>query len=114
MSPGKYLGLPMRIGRQKNKAFKFLTEKVSHKLQGWRNKALSKGGKMVLLKTAAQPIPNFWMSLFLIPNEVCTSIQRHMNTFWWGNGGGSKGIRWLAWDSLCERKQSGGLWFRDL
>lgn len=57
--PGNYLGLPMYVGRRKNNAFKFLVERVSSKLAGWTNKSISKGGKMVLLKTAAQTIPNF-------------------------------------------------------
>lgn len=72
--PGNYLGLSMHIGRWKNNAFKFLTERVSQKLQGWRNKSMSKEGKMVLLKTTAQSIPNFWMNLFLIPSEVRNGI----------------------------------------
>ncbi|XP_074377352.1 putative mitochondrial protein AtMg00310 [Apium graveolens] len=112
--PGNYLGLPMFIGRRKNNAFKFLTERVSQKLQNWSNKKLSKGGKLVLLKTAAQSVPNFWMSLFLIPNEICNEIERHMNSFWWGSGGSGKGIRWMAWERLCDGKYNGGLGFRDL
>lgn len=74
--PGKYLGLPMHIGRGRVSVFNFLIEKVEQKLQGWRNKKISKGGKVLLLKTAAQCIPNFWMNLMLVPNEVCESIER--------------------------------------
>lgn len=94
--PGKYLGMPMRVGRKKVSVFQFLTDRVKQKLQGWGNKMISKGGKCTLLKTAAQTIPNFWMNLFLIPNEICESIEVHMNGFWWGHGQGSKGIRWKA------------------
>lgn len=83
-NPGKYLGLPMIVGRKKNEVFNFLCDRVRQKLQGWRNTAMSKAGKCVLLKTAAQSIPNFWMNLFLIPSEVCSTIQRQMNSFWWG------------------------------
>lgn len=113
-TPGKYLGLPMFIGRNKSRVFKFLTERVNNKLQGWNNKSISRGGKMVLLKTAAQSIPTFWMNLFQIPNEVCQGIQKIMNAFWWGSGGGGKGIRWLAWERMCAAKEGGGLGFRDL
>ncbi|WOG86655.1 hypothetical protein DCAR_0205872 [Daucus carota subsp. sativus] len=113
-TPGKYLGLPMHIGRRKHNAFKFLSDRVSQKLQGWGTKSISKGGKLVLLKTAAQTIPNFWMNLFLLPAEICNGIQRQMNSFWWGNGGSGKGIRWLAWDKLCNVKAGGGLGFRGL
>lgn len=62
--PRKYLGLPMRIGRNKVSVFQFLTDKVKPKLQGWGNKMLSRAGKATLLRAAAQTVPNFWMSLF--------------------------------------------------
>lgn len=68
----------------------------------------------MLLKTAAQTVPNFWMSLLLIPAEICNRIQRHMNEFWWGGGGSSKGIKWYAWDRLCNAKEDGGLGFKHL
>lgn len=75
---------------------------------------MSKGGKLVLLKTAAQTIPNFWMNLFLIPDEICNTIQKTMNSFWWSNGGAGKGIRWFSWDKLCAAKTGGGLGFKEL
>lgn len=52
-NPSKYLGLPMFIGRKKVETISFLAEQVEQKLQAWRNKNLSKGGKVTLLKTAA-------------------------------------------------------------
>ncbi|XP_074323324.1 putative mitochondrial protein AtMg00310 [Apium graveolens] len=78
------------------------------------SKSISKGGKLVLLKTTAQKIPNFWMNLFLLPTKICNGIQRQMNSFWWGNGGSGKRIRWLVWDKLYNAKASGGLGFREL
>lgn len=69
---------------------------------------------MILLKTAAQTIPNFWMNLFLIPQEICDQIQKQMNSFWWGNGGSNKGIRWLSWKKMCTAKEGGGLGFKEL
>lgn len=68
--PRKYLGLPMRIGKKKNEVFSLLKDRVSKKLQGWGTKAISKAGKVTLLKTAAQSIPNFWMNLFLLPDDI--------------------------------------------
>lgn len=94
--PGNYLKLPMYVGRRKNNAFKFLCDHVSQKMQGWGNKSLSKGGKLVLLKTVAQTIPNFWMNLLLIPDEICNIIQRTMNSSWWSNGRSGRGIMWSS------------------
>lgn len=112
--PGKYLGLPMRIGKKNNEVFSFLNDRVSKKLQGWGTKAISKAGKVTLLKTAAQSIPNFWMNLFLLPDDISNGIQRQINGYWWGSGGERKGIRWKAWDKMCMNKEGGGLGFKDL
>ncbi|KAL8087899.1 hypothetical protein AgCh_037877 [Apium graveolens] len=53
-SPGKYLGLPMTIGRSKISTFIFLQDRVNQKLQMWHNQSVSREGKVTLLKTAAQ------------------------------------------------------------
>lgn len=107
--PGKYLGLPMYVGKNKCEVFSFLTDRVRYKLQGWVNKKLSKAGKLILLKETAQTVPNFWMSLFLIPASITDSIEKLMNGFFWGRGSIGKGISWLSWDRLCMHKSAGGL-----
>lgn len=112
--PGKYLGMPMIVGRNKCATFLFLSERVEQKLQVWQNKQISKAGKVTLLKTATQVIPNFWMNMFLIPMEVCDRIEKSVNAFWWGNGITNKGIRWMSWERLCTVKEVGGLGFKSL
>lgn len=57
LSPVKYPGLPMTVGRRKIKLFNVMSERVNQKLQGWRNVAMSKAGKCLLLKTAVRLIP---------------------------------------------------------
>ncbi|XP_019199918.1 PREDICTED: uncharacterized protein LOC109193531 [Ipomoea nil] len=70
-------------------------------------------GKEILLKSVAQSIPTFSMSVFLIPDTVCLSIQRTMNKYWWGTGM-DRGIHWKAWDKLSIPKKYGGMGFKDL
>ena len=113
-SPGQYLGMPMTVGRNKNITFSFLVERVEQKLQGWQNQTISKAGKVTLLKTAAQVIPNFWMNMFLIPQEVCDRIEKRINSFWWGSGQSNKGVKWMSWERLCDAKEAGGLGFKKL
>ena len=50
----------------------------------------------------------------IIPNEICNTIQRQMNGFWWGSGADGQGVRWMAWDKLCTIKEAGGLGFKSL
>ncbi|XP_072074422.1 uncharacterized protein [Arachis hypogaea] len=48
--PGRYLGLPPRWGRSKNKALEWIQEKMLDKMQGWKEKLLNQAGKEVLIK----------------------------------------------------------------
>lgn len=80
----------MRVGKKKNEVLNFLKDRVSQKLQGWRTKPIWRAGKVTLLKTAAQFIPNFWMNLMLILADISNGIQRLMNGYWWGGSGGNR------------------------
>ncbi|XP_019162216.1 PREDICTED: uncharacterized protein LOC109158777 [Ipomoea nil] len=110
---GKYLGLPSFIGRNKRAVFSYIEEKIRQRVFSWNKKLLSQAGKEVLLKSVAQSMPTFSMSVFLLPESVCESVQRAMNRYWWGKGP-DRGIHWKAWNKLCIPKKFGGLGFKDL
>ncbi|XP_019191221.1 PREDICTED: uncharacterized protein LOC109185721 [Ipomoea nil] len=110
---GKYLGLPSFIGRNKRVVFSYVEDKIRQRVTSWNKKLLSQAGKEVLLKSVAHSMPTFSMSVFLLPESVCLSIQRTMNRYWWGKGP-DRGIHWKVWDRLCVPKKFGGLGFKDL
>ncbi|XP_019181376.1 PREDICTED: uncharacterized protein LOC109176397 [Ipomoea nil] len=112
---GRYLGLPMGVGRNKREVFEYIEAKLKQRLGGWNKKVLSRAGKEVLLKSVAQAIPTYTMSIYYLPVTFCERLERMMNKFWWlssRNGGG--GIRWMAWDRMCGPKSMGGLGFKNL
>lgn len=80
--PGKYLGMSIWAGKNKMEVFAFVSDRVQSRLQGLWNKDLLKPGKLTLLKSAAQTIPNFWKILFLIPESLCYEIERKINIFY--------------------------------
>lgn len=110
----KYLGMPLQVGQKKVEAFQFLKYKLWQRIAGWRDKKLSRAGKEVLLKTVAQALPTYVMSLYQIPKEVCVNLHRLMNSFWWTGSQDRKGIKWQRWERLCVRKELGGIGFKDL
>ena len=110
---GKYLGISSLIGKSKRRAFDCLKDHVWATIHNWNNKKLSRVGKEILLKSVAQDIPNFVMSMILLPLGVCHDIERMLNAFWWGSKLCSgKGITWMRWDHLCAPKAFGGIRFR--
>ena len=61
--------------------FNYLKDCVWKRLTNWNSKKLSQAGKEILLKTVAQEIPNYVMSVLLIPKGVCKDIESMFNSF---------------------------------
>ncbi|VFQ63278.1 unnamed protein product [Cuscuta campestris] len=94
---GKCLGLPSFVGWNKRAVFTYIEEKITQRISAWNKRLLRREGKEILLKTIARAMPTFSMSVFLIPNSLC-SAERTMSRFWWGYGGSNgRGIHWMAW-----------------
>jgi hypothetical protein len=58
------------MGRSKRRIFEYLKERVWKRIQGWKEKLLSKVGKGVLIKAVAQAIPSYSMSYFDLKNSL--------------------------------------------
>ncbi|XP_025665275.1 uncharacterized protein [Arachis hypogaea] len=86
--PGKYLGLPTQWGRSKNKALRWIEERVSDKLCGWKEKLLSQSGREVLIKSVIQVIPAYAMNVVLFLKVFVTAFVRK-----WLNFGGPLLVR---------------------
>ncbi|XP_074337470.1 uncharacterized protein LOC141674663 [Apium graveolens] len=110
-----YLGLPNIMGRNKNSIFGYINDKMNERIEGWDKKSLSKGGKEVLLKTKAQSLPNYAMSVFFLPVQLCQDLERLMCKYWWRSSPQKeKGIHWKSWDNMSKKKLEGGMGFRNV
>lgn len=114
LSHDKCLGLPTLFQRSKKISFTGIKDRIWKKLQGWKEKLLSKAGKEVLIKAVAQAIPTYAMSCFRLPTSFCDDVERIIRNFWWGTSNSVKDIPWKTWKDLCRPKSEGGLGFRDL
>jgi len=81
MGSDKYLGLPSIIGRSKKAIFGYLKAKLWRRLNHWSHKQLSKAGKEIFLKSCAQAIPIYCMSVFLLSVSLEVQLQNMMNSF---------------------------------
>jgi len=110
----KYLGLPVYMGKSKEKTFNYLKDRVWKRIQGWKEQSLSKAGKEVLIKSMAQAIPSYAMSCFDLTKTLCDAISNMICRFWWAQQDNEHKMHWLSREVLCTRKEKGGLGFRDL
>lgn len=111
---GNYLGLPTDLSHTRYKVFSYIKERLRGRTEGWSEFFINQAGKEVLLKSVALALPSYAMSCIKLPVKLCNDLNAMMAKFWWGSKGGEKKIYWLSWDKLSEKKQYGGLGFRDL
>lgn len=83
------------------------------RIEGWKEKLLLKARKEVLVKVVAQAIP-YEICWF----DLTKTLYDDMSTIICRNGGRNKMMRkkvhCLPWETLSQRKSSGGLGYRDL
>jgi hypothetical protein len=106
--------MPSYIGRAKSKDFHYIKDKVWNRIQGWKEKLLSKAGKEILIKAAAQAFPVYTMSCFDLTKSLCDDLSSMICKFWWSQMDKTHKIHWVSWENLSKPKRVGGLGFRDL
>jgi hypothetical protein len=110
----KYLGLPVYVGRSKLKTFAYLKDRLWKKIQGWKERMLTKAGKDILIKACVQAIPTFAMSCFDLTKSLCDEMSMMICRYWWAQQEKENKVHWLSWETLTKPKAEGGLGFRDL
>jgi hypothetical protein len=110
----KYLGLPTPYGRVRRGLFQPLEERFHKRMVAWKEKFLSAAGKEVLIKSVAQALPIYVMSVFKLPLTLCDELMKQIRAFWWGAENGRRKMQWIPWEKMLMPKGFGGMGFRDL
>jgi hypothetical protein len=71
-------------------------------------------GRVVLLKSVAQAVPNYSMSCFLLSKITCRKMRAAISNCWWGGSAENRRMHWLRWEWLTQHTSRGGMGFRDL
>lgn len=71
-------------GKNKVSTFKEFRERIAKRVIEWKEKFISKAGREVLIKTVAQVILTYSMSLFQLPKMLCSNMNSIMAKYWWG------------------------------
>ena len=68
----------------------------------------------MLIKSVAATLPIYTMSCFQLPIQLAKEIEQIIARFWWRDQKMKKGVHWLAWRKVVNRKASGGLGFKEI
>jgi hypothetical protein len=77
----KYLGLPTPEGRMKAEKFTNIMDRLAKRYSAWDERSLSSAGKETLIKSVAQAIPVYVMSIFILPGRLQEALTRSIRRF---------------------------------
>lgn len=100
----RYLGLPVYMGKSKEKKFSYLKDRIWKRIQGWKEKLLSKAGKEILIKAVVQAIPSYAMSCFDITKSLCDAITTMICRFWWTQQENENKMHGLSRETLLREE----------
>ena len=80
----------------------------------WENRFLSRGGRLILLKSVLHSIPVYWASIAYIPKGNLTKIRKMCFFFLRTSSKKSEGIPRAKWKMIARPKEIGGWRIKNL
>ncbi|KAK1318767.1 hypothetical protein QJS10_CPB04g01215 [Acorus calamus] len=113
--PTRHLGLPLVRNKIKIADWSPLIERMERRLEGWKGRLLSMGGRITLLQAVLSSMPIFFLSMFRLPVVVEKRLETIRRRFLWcGANSEVKKPYLVKWDLVCLPKMRGGLGVRKL
>lgn len=107
--PFKFLGIPVGSNPRRSVTWKPVVDAMSKRLNSWRGRHLSYGGRLTLIDSVLASLPLYFFSFFKAPSCVLKQLVRIQRNFLWGGGLADKRLCWIKWDLICLPKDQGGL-----
>jgi hypothetical protein len=73
--PLTYLGIPIHYRKLSNTDWKRVEERFEKRLNSWKGKHLSIGGKLTLINSVLSSLSMYMMSFFVIPRGVLKKLD---------------------------------------
>ncbi|CAI0459151.1 unnamed protein product, partial [Linum tenue] len=111
--PTIYLGLPLGASPTSGTIWNPLISRVQSRLQGWKGRFLSIGGRLVLIKSVLASQPTYLCSLYRAPTHVVQTIEKLQCSFLWSGSQEQNKFHLVSWDRCKQPKKWGGLGIPD-
>ena len=112
--PMKYLGMPLGTSFKTASIWNPNFKKMEKKLSRWKHLCLSKGGRLMLLKSTLSSLLMYVLCFFTIPKFVAARLEIIQRNFLWGSSEGSFKYPLVAWEKVCLPIEMGGLGIRSV
>jgi hypothetical protein len=106
--PFMYLGLPIGGDPLRLSLWEPIVTRIRIRLSRWKNRLLSFGGRLVLLKSGLTSLPVYALFFFKAPSGIISSLESLLSNFFWGGGEGHRKIAWISWQTACMGEEHEG------
>uniref|UniRef100_A0A251UDF3 Putative RNA-directed DNA polymerase, eukaryota, Reverse transcriptase zinc-binding domain protein n=1 Tax=Helianthus annuus TaxID=4232 RepID=A0A251UDF3_HELAN len=107
--PFRYLGLTVGANMNRVVNWKPVYDIFDTRLAKWKAGLLSMGGRITLIKSVLESLPNYFFSLYKAPVQVIKELEAKIRKFLWGGDPSSNKVHWAAWDRVALPVDRGGL-----
>ncbi|KAF5761365.1 putative RNA-directed DNA polymerase [Helianthus annuus] len=112
--PFKYLGITVGANMNRICNWRPVYDVFESRLSLWKASGLSIAGRVTLIKSVLESLPNYYFSLFKAPVRVVKDLEKMMRRFLWGGSMDKSKLHWVAWDRVASPVRVGGLGLRNL
>ncbi|KAJ9557020.1 hypothetical protein OSB04_011634 [Centaurea solstitialis] len=112
--PIRYLGVPLSPVFLRVSDYGGMIARVKQRIQNWKMKFLSFGGRRQLVRSVLQSLQLYWMAIFVFPASVIHELEALLRAFLWAQGDDVHGKCRISWEVVCRPTDCGGLGFKKL
>ncbi|KAM6563917.1 hypothetical protein CsatB_023915 [Cannabis sativa] len=112
--PFRYLGIPICSRKISKAKCQELLEKMASRIRAWSTRNISYMGRVTLINVVLISIHTYWAQIMILPKKLLKDIEDICRSFLWKGIQGGAGPGLIAWDAICNTKNSGGLGFRNI
>lgn len=81
--PFKFLGIPIGANPRRSSTWKPITDSIKARLNSWKSRQLSIGGRVTLIKSELASLPLYLFSFYRAPKKVIEKITKQQRRFLW-------------------------------
>jgi hypothetical protein len=105
----KYLGIPISYKHLNMSAFSPITQKMITRLDPWKGKLMTSGGRQVLTNTGLSSIPLYCMGFYLLTDGLHSDMDSVRAKFLWQGAEGKFKYHMAKWEMVSRPKDQGSL-----
>lgn len=106
--PFSYLGMNVGINHRLARSWSMLIDKVRRRINSWKGKNLSFGGRITLIQAVLSAVPIYYLSFYRIPKNIIRALTGLQRRFLWGVVRKTKKSLGLGGARYVWRKNLGG------